>query len=314
VPSAGAARRAAPVDEPAGEGDIVKPAPFRYDRPESLEEGLDLLAEHGDESSVLAGGQSLVPLLALRMAQPSRLVDVNRLRELDSVEALDGGLALGAMVRQRAAISSDLVRERCPLLAEALPLVGHPETRNRGTLGGSVAHADPAAEIPAVVAALDGQIVLRSRRGTRSVPAEQFFLSWFVTAREPDELLTEIRLPAWPDGTGSSFEEVARRYHDFALIGVAAAVQLDGDGRVALARLAYTGAGPVPMRAREAEALLSGREPSEQAIAEVAEHAAGELDPPADVLASAAYRRQLAKTLTRRALATAVARSRGGHD
>ncbi|HXF81881.1 MAG TPA: FAD binding domain-containing protein, partial [bacterium] len=208
----------------------MKPAPFRYAAPESLDEALGLLRRFGAEGKVLAGGQSLVPLLNMRLVRPAVLIDLNRVRSLDYIVHGAGRgptreVRLGAMTRQRAAERSPLVRMELPLLAEALAYVGHPQIRNRGTVGGSVAHADPSAELPAVLAALDGRVVLRSARGARTLSAEEFFRGYLTTALAPDELLVELRLPAHPH-RGTAFLEVARRHGDFALAGVAVAMDV----------------------------------------------------------------------------------------
>ena len=291
----------------------MKPPPFEYHAPESLPEALDLLARLGDDAKVLAGGQSLVPLLNLRLARPANLVDINNVqRELARLEPWDGGLRLGGLVRQRAAERSELVRQRNPLLAEALPLVGHPQIRNRGTIGGSLAHADPASELPAVATLLDAELAARSARRERTLRAEEFFVSYFTTRLEPDELLTEVRVPAWPSGAGWAFLEVSRRHGDFAMVGVASLVRLAPNGSIGEARLAYTGVGATPVRARDAERELEGQPAAEDTYVAAAERAAQALDPQADVHATAAYRRHVAKVLTRRALALAVQRARGG--
>jgi CO/xanthine dehydrogenase FAD-binding subunit len=287
----------------------VKPPPFEYHAPESLAEALDLLAQLGDDAKVLAGGQSLLPLLNLRLARPAHLVDINAVQELSQLGTWDGGLRIGALVRQRAAERSNLVRERAPLLAEALPLIGHPQIRNRGTVGGSLAHADPASELPAAALALDAQLVARSARGERVIEPAAFFKSFLTTALEPDELLVETRWPGVPAGTGSAYLEVSRRHGDFAMVGVACTVRLDAAGSIADARLAYTGAAPVPVRAQQAERELQGQPPTEATFATAAERAADSLDPESDVHAPAAYRRHVAKVLTRRALALAHQRA-----
>jgi carbon-monoxide dehydrogenase medium subunit len=290
----------------------VKPPPFEYHAPSSVPEALELLAQYGSDAKVLAGGQSLVPLLSLRLARPAHLVDINGLSDIQHIDTWDGGLKLGAMVRQRAAERSDLVKERNPLLAEALPLIGHPQIRNRGTVGGSLAHADPASELPAVAAALEAQLVTRSAKGERVLNADKFFLSYLTTALEPDELLTEFRLPAWPEGAGWSYQEISRRHGDFAIVGVGCMLLLNAAGTIARARLAFTGAAPAPVRAYDAENLLVSQPPTEQAFAAAAELAAQALDPADDVHAPAEYRRHVAKVLTRRALAQASERAKGG--
>jgi len=229
----------------------MKPPRFSYHDPATAEEALGLLAAHGDAARVLAGGQSLMPLLNFRLARPGHVIDVNRVAALATVSpGPDSGLRIGALVRQRTLERSPLIRERSPMIGQAMPFVGHPQIRTRGTLGGSLAHADPAAELPAVMVALGARLTLRSARGQRTVAAEDFFVAALTTALAPDELLTEVALPPWPARTGSSVQEVAIRLGDFALGGVAAALTLDAQGRVAGARVVCFGVGPRPLRAR----------------------------------------------------------------
>ena len=285
----------------------MKPAPFAYAAPRGLAEALSLVREHGAEGKVLAGGQSLVPLLAMRLARPAVLIDLNRVRQLDYIR--DGReVRIGAMTRQRTAELSPIVRRRLPLLAEALGYVGHPQIRNRGTIGGTLAHADPSAELPAVLSALDGQVVLRSTRGTRTLGPHEFFLSYLTTALEPDELLVEVRLPAH-DRAGSAFVEVARRRGDYALVGVAAVVEV-AEGRIARARLAFTGVGAGPVRIGELEQAVVGKPADEETLTEAGRIASARLDPETDIHASAEYRREVAGVLTERALRLAVERAR----
>jgi CO/xanthine dehydrogenase FAD-binding subunit len=292
---------------------VVKPAPFDYHAPTSTSEAVELLGRVGTDGKVLAGGQSLMPLLNLRLARPSQLIDINGLQsEIGQIRTDDGGVAIGAMTRQRAAERSVLIAERCPLLAEALPLIGHPQIRNRGTIGGSLAHADPASELPAVMSVLDAQLVARAAHGERVVKVGDFFVGFLTTALEPDELLVEVRIPAWPRGAGWSFQEVSRRHGDFAMVGVATMVLLNPDGTISEARLGYTGVAALPVRARAAERLLGGQHPSADVFAEAAEAGARELDPQDDIHAPAAYRTHVAKVLTSRALHVAVQRARGG--
>jgi len=287
----------------------VKPPPFAYRAPESLGEALALLAEHGDDAKVLAGGQSLVPLLNLRLARPALLVDLARVPGLAGVDQRDGGLALGAMARERTLERSQLVRRLAPLLSAALPFIGHPAIRSRGTLGGSLAHADPAAELPAVAAALDAEmVVLSAARGERTVAAKDFFSGFFSTALEPDEILTEVRIPRLATGMGVCFMEVARRHGDFAMVGVAVAVRLEA-GNIAEARLALTGVAQVPVRAIDAERSLVGAAPDPTRFAGVAEAVADGLEPRSDLHGSSGYRRQVARALVRRALAVASRRA-----
>jgi aerobic carbon-monoxide dehydrogenase medium subunit len=291
----------------------VKPAPFDYVAPASLDEALGVLAQRADEAKVLAGGQSLVPLLNMRLARPALLVDLNRLSDLAYLRANDGGVAVGALTRQRALERASLVAERVPIVAGAAAYIGHPAIRNRGTVGGSLAHADPVSELPCVALALDAQIVARSQKGERAIPAEAFFQSVFTTALDPSEILTEVRIPALPARTGWGFEELARRHGDFAIIGVAALLSLRPDGTIDRARLSYAGAADRPLRARKAEAALAGQRPSADNFEEAARVAAGELDPPSDLHATAAYRRTVAVALAKRALAAAQQRAGGAN-
>lgn len=289
----------------------MKPAPFAYHRPETVDEGLALLAAHGAEAKPLAGGQSLIPAMNFRLARPAVLVDLNRIAALAYVREETDGTRIGAMTRQRAAERDPLVRRRAPLLAEALPHVAHAQIRNRGTIGGSVAHADPAGEVPAVLLALGASFVLRGPGGSRTVPAERFFTGLFETALAPAELLIEIAIPAMSARAGWAFVEVARRHGDYALAGVAATVTLDEAGRCRDARIALLGVGAGPVLARRAARELAGGLPTDKLLREAAGAAAAkDIDPPGDIHASSAYRRQLVAVLTRRALERAVARAR----
>jgi carbon-monoxide dehydrogenase medium subunit len=288
----------------------VKPPPFEYEAPATLDEALGLLARHGEEARVLAGGQSLVPLLALRLARPDRLVDLNRVPGLAYVEEAGEELRIGAMTRQAAVERSAVVGRRCPLLREAVRLIGHPAIRTRGTVGGSLAHADPAAELPAAVAALGGTLVVAGPGGRRAVPAGDFFRALFTTALGPADVLVEVRLPAAPPRTGAAFREVSRRAGDFALAGAAAVVGLDGDGRCARVSVALAGVDATPTVVAEAPALLVGTRLGPREVDEVCARLGARLAPPADVHASAEYRRHLAGVLVRRALGAALARAR----
>lgn len=288
----------------------MKPAPFTYFAPHSLDEAVSLLGRYGSDAKPLAGGQSLVPLMNFRLAKPRYLVDLNRIPELAYIRREDGTLAVGAMTRQFEAERSDLVRAAVPLLVEALKLVGHPTIRHRGTVGGSIAHADPAAELPAAAVALGAELVIRSGRGTRTVPAENFFVGPFTTGLAPDELLTEIRIPVTQPGTGYAFLELSRRHGDFAIVGVAALVRLATDGTVERASVVLCGAGPTPVRARQAEAALQGAAPTEDRFREAGELAARQAQPTSDIHASAEYRRRVAAVLVRRALLAATERAR----
>jgi carbon-monoxide dehydrogenase medium subunit len=283
---------------------------FEYEAPTTLAEAVGLLAEHQDEASVLAGGQSLIPLLALRLARPPVLVDINGLSELSGVSVTDGWVAVGAMTREYVAEESETVAETLPLLAAALPLIGHEAIRSRGTIGGSLAHADPAAELPAVARALDAEFVVRSQSGERVIPAAEWFEGYLATARRSDEILVEVRFPAAEPGTGASFQEVARRHGDFAMVGVAASLTL-ADGTVSDARLAFSGIADVPVRAAEAEAFLAGQEPSAEVFEEAARRATAGIDPPADLHGSAEYRKKVAAALVRRGLRAAADNAHG---
>jgi carbon-monoxide dehydrogenase medium subunit len=283
----------------------VKLPAVEYEAPTTTAEAVGLLAEHQDEASVLAGGQSLIPLLALRLARPAVLIDINGVTELSGISRADGWLAIGAMTREYQAEESAAVTSDVPLLAAALPLIGHEAIRSRGTIGGSLAHADPAAELPAVARALDAQFVLRSREPERVIPAADWFQGYLATARRPDEILTEIRFPVAAPGTGVAFREVTRRHGDFAIVGLAASLTLD-DGVITDARLAFSGLADVPVRAAEAEDLLNGKRPSDELFAEAARLATASLDPPADLHGSSEYRKKVAAALVRRGLRAAA--------
>jgi carbon-monoxide dehydrogenase medium subunit len=286
-------------------GGAVKLPDVEYEAPASIAEAVDSLAEHQDEASVLAGGQSLIPLLALRLARPAVLIDINGLGELSGVSVTDGLVAIGAMTREYAAGESETVAETVPLLAAALPLIGHEAIRSRGTIGGSLAHADPAGELPAVARALDAEFIVRSRSGDRAVPAADWFEGYLTTSRRPDEILVEIRFPAAGPGTGVAFQEVARRHGDFAIVGLAASLTL-ADGVITDARLAFSGIAEVPVRAGDAEDLLVGQTPSPELFEEAARRATADIDPPADLHGSPEYRKKVAAALVRRGLRAAV--------
>jgi carbon-monoxide dehydrogenase medium subunit len=276
-----------------------------YEAPKTVSEAVELLAEHQDEASVLAGGQSLIPLLALRLAHPAVLIDINGIAELSGVSATDGWVSIGATTREYVAEESGTIADAVPLLAAALPLIGHEAIRNRGTIGGSLAHADPAAELPAVARALDAEFVVRGPSGERVVPAAEWFEGYLTTSRLPDELLVQVRFPAAARGTGTSFQEVARRHGDFAIVGLAASLTLS-EGTITDARLAFAGMSDVPVRAGDAEDLLVGERPSAALFDEAARRATNDIDPPADLHGSADYRRKVATTLVRRGLQAAA--------
>ena len=268
---------------------------------------VSLLAEHGDDAKPLAGGQSLVPLLAMRLTRFEHIVDLNRVEELFGIEADNGGIRIGAMTRQAAVETDAAVAERAPLLALATPHIGHFQIRNRGTIGGSVAHADPASEYPAVMLALDGVAEIASASGPREVPAAEFFESTFMTAVAPDELLTALRFSSWDHPAGFSFGEIARRSGDFALAGAAVGIGTDGGGRINRAAVGMLGVGTTPLRAASVEGALMGLAAADADPAEIGRLAAGDMDPIGDIHASAEYRRRAGSTLVGRVLADALA-------
>lgn len=286
----------------------MKPPPFRYETPGSVEEALERLQEHGPEASLLAGGQSLVPMLNFRLARPEVLVDLNPVAELARLREENGSLRIGAMVRQRDAERSPVVARRAPPLAEALRHVAHPAIRNRGTVGGSVAHADPAAELPAVLLALRARLHLRDADGSRTLRASDFFVGPFATALGPGEMLVEVEVPPLPARAGWGFREMARRHGDYALLGAAAVLVVDEDGICREARLAFVNGGPVPVDASPAVEALLGEKATPEALRAAAAAAAEALDPPEDIHASAAYRRHLAGVLGDRVLREAAER------
>lgn len=288
----------------------MKPPRFDYRAPENLDEALDLLADSGPDARILAGGQSLVPVLNFRLARPRVLIDINRVPGIAGIEDAGDRLILGAMTRQREIEISGTVARAAPLLHEATRHVAHLPIRTRGTVGGSIANADPAAEDPAVAAALGATMVCRSRRGERRIAAAGFFVDVLTTALEPDEILIAVEIPKIPDGAGAAFAEISRRDGDFALAGVAAQIALS-DGRVSDARISACGVGPAPVRFREAEEILLDSACEKAAVEAAARAVAAACDPHGDVHASAAYRRQLAEAMTRRALEHAHARAGG---
>jgi carbon-monoxide dehydrogenase medium subunit len=288
----------------------VKAAPLRYHAPDTVDEVLATLVTLGDDAKVLAGGQSLVPLLALRLARPAHLVDVTRLAELGVVAADAATVTVGATVRQRVAERDASLTARCPLLGEALPCVGHPAIRNRGTVGGSLAHADPAAELPVVAVALDATLIVRSTRGVREVRARAFFDMPFTTVLAPDELLVAVRFPTPTARTGSAFLEVTRRHGDFPLVSAAAQLTVDEDNTVRSARLAFGAVGGTPKAAPDAEEALTGATAGPDTWAAAAVTAAAALDPPDDIHATGPYRRHVARVLATRVLTAAHTRAR----
>lgn len=295
----------------------MKPSVFDYYAPDTLDEALALLAEHGDEAKPLAGGQSLVPTMSFRLAQYGILVDLNGINTLFGIREGDkanqdnqdkNGLYIGAMTRQRAVERSALVARHSPLIAETMPYIAHPQVRNRGTFGGSLAHADPASELPALAIALGMKMRAQSIRGERWIAANDFFLGLFETDLEEDELLTELFVPPLPARTGTAFDEVARRHGDFAMAGAAAVVTLAEDGTIADSKLVFISIDDAPIEAPSATALLQGQKPTPDLIRAAANAIDNDIDPVSDLHASASYRRHLAKVLARRTLARAIER------
>jgi CO/xanthine dehydrogenase FAD-binding subunit len=283
----------------------VKPAKFDYHCPAAIEEAVAVLERYQGEARVLAGGQSLVPMMNFRLATPPAIVDLNRIPDLAAVTVTGGVVSIGAMARQRQIEFAPLVAENLPLLQEAVRWVGHLPTRTRGTVGGSLANADPAAEFPMVLQALEGEVVVRGRQGERRIAAPDLFLAPLTTSLEPDEIITEVRFPGMPPGAAFAIEEFARRKGDFAIAAIAVMLLRDGE-RCTAARLATTGVGPVPVRLREAEAILEERGLGEAAVAAAADKAAELVEPMSDHNASADYRRHLTGVLTRRAVLKAM--------
>jgi len=288
----------------------MKPAPFNLLRPKKIDEALALLESYGDQAKLLAGGQSLVPLMNFRLAQPRNLIDLNRVEGLSDIRLEDRRITLGAMVRQREVEQSALIADKLPVLHEAIEQVAHPAIRNRGTVGGSLVHADPSAELPLLCVALDATFEIQSRRAKRSVAARDFYRGYLLTDISADELLVAVTFPLPPPGSGWCFTEMARRHGDFAIVAAAAVLGLGRDRRIDFARIALGGAGPVPVRSTAAEEALLGQRAGVDVYRRAAEAAAQALDPPSDIHASALYRRHLSAVLARRALARAEARAR----
>jgi aerobic carbon-monoxide dehydrogenase medium subunit len=291
----------------------MKPAPFEYFAPTKMDEALGYLSHYGYDAKVLAGGQSLIPMMNFRLAQPSVIVDINNIPELSNIRGNeDGGLTIGAMARHNQVETSLLVAERAALISEAMPQIATVQVRSRGTFGGSLAHADPSAELAAASVALEANFLLRNERSERWVPAKDFFVGLFTSVLEPDELLIEAKIPRLPERTGYALVEVARRSHDFALVGVAAMVTLDMDDRCQQARLVLFSVGEGPVVAHRAAGMLKGTKLTPEAMRAAAETAAKyDIDPGSDIHASADFRRRLAGVLSFRALEKAYRRARG---
>lgn len=288
----------------------MKPPKFEYYAPETTAEATELLRQNGAEAKVLAGGQSLMPLLNMRLVRPQVIVDINGVRDLEYTSATpDGGLVIGALTRQRSLEQDPLVGERFPIIPLAMSHLGHVQIRNRGTIGGSLAHADPAAELPALALALDAQVILTSNGNQRTVEARDFFLAPLTVIMEPEELLTEIRIPPLHGDWRWGFQEVCRRDGDFALVGAAILLRLDQDGACAECRLSMFGVAPTPVRLAEVEEMLAGQRLDNQLLAQAGQMAAQTLEPESDIHASAAYRKEVGGVVARRTLALALGNS-----
>jgi CO/xanthine dehydrogenase FAD-binding subunit len=285
----------------------MKPAKFDYHDPTSIDEALGLMSQFGDQARPLAGGQSLVPLMNFRLVRPAHLIDLNGVNELSYLSADDVVLRIGATTRQRQLERSAEIARRWPLLRDAAAFIGHIHIRNRGTVGGSLAHAFPAAELPVAMVTLGASMLLRAKTTRRSVRAEDFFLSTMTTALQPEELLTEISVPELPANTGWSYQEVSRRHGDFALAGSASLLAVDGKGDIQYARLTLTGV--TPIRSRKAEESLIGERSSEALFCDAAQRATENLEQDSDIHASAEYRRAACAVLARRALTQAAQRA-----
>ena len=287
----------------------MKPPPFTYHDPATVAQAVELLASL-DNAKLLAGGQSLMPMLNMRYAQPDHVIDLNRVEGLSYIRADGDGLEIGAMTRQRDIEFSDDVKRFCPLLAEAMPHVGHRQTRNRGTFGGSLSHLDSSAEIPTVCAAVDAVVKVQGPNGTRDIAFTDFPAGYLTSSRALDEVLVSITLPSWATGHGFAFEEFARRHGDFAIVSAAALLEAGPDGEITRASLTLGGVGPAPLRMTEAEAALMGETASAEAFSAAAEICRG-IDAVEDIHAPASYRQHLAAVLARRALTKAFSRLDG---
>jgi carbon-monoxide dehydrogenase medium subunit len=289
----------------------MKPPAFKYIVPESIEAALTILAEHGDDAKILAGGQSLIPTMNYRMVQPTLLMDINGLEELSYIQSNgDGEIKIGAMTRHKTMEHDPVIAENAQLLHETMPHISHPQIRNRGTMGGSLVHADPAAELPVIAMAMEAKVRVKSSAGEREIPAEDFFLGIFMTDIEPEEILLEVILPQLPQNTGWSFMEIARRSGDYAMMGIATLITIDESDKCTNAKLVYLNAGDGPVLATEAGEMLVGENKSTavfEAVAEVA--AVEEIDPLGSLHASEDYQRHLARVLTKRALGVAFDRA-----
>ena len=289
----------------------MKPAPFKFFAPTSIDEALDHLENYGYDAKILAGGQSLIPTMNFRLAQPAVLIDLNKVEDLFFIEQNEAGdIRMGAMTRQRQIEKSELIKEKVPLVHEAMPFIAHPQIRNRGTIGGSIAHADPSGELPALALALEAKFKLVKKSGERWVVAQDFFIGLFSTDLQPEEILAEISIPVLAKRSGCAFQEISRRHGDYAMVGVAAVVTLDEHGKCENAAITLLSVGDAPVQAHKAKQLLIGEKASAKVIEAAAEMvSSSDIDPPNDIHASAKFRRHLAKVLTKRVLTQAFQRA-----
>ena len=287
------------------------PAAFEYHVPKTLEEALRLVERHGDEAKLLAGGHSLLPLMKLRLAAPRYVIDLGRLRGMSYIREEGGHIAIGAMTTHADVEASELLRAKCPLLPETAAAIGDVQVRNRGTLGGSLAHADPAADYPAAILALDAEIIAASTAGTRAVPAQGFFVDMLTTQLRPGEILSQVRIPLFAPRTGTAYCKLHQPASGFAIVGAAARVTLNKSGKIEDVAVGITGVGPKAYRAEAVEKALRSKKVTPKLLADAARHAADGVEPLADLHASAEYRREMAAVFTRRALERAIARAQG---
>jgi 2-furoyl-CoA dehydrogenase FAD binding subunit len=290
----------------------MKPSAFEYHNPQSVAEAVELLDRYGDEAKIIAGGQSLVPMMNFRLARPEILIDINGIKELEYIKTEGDELVIGALTRESDIEKSALVIEQFPFLAQAISHIGHSAIRNRGTIGGSLVHADPSAELPTALCALNGKLKVVGSSGEKILEPEEFFLTYLTTSLEPSDLLTEVRIPALPENTGWSFSELSRRSGDFAIVAVGILLFSEAPGVCREARIAMGGVAPTPVRAQEAEALLAGKKLSEKLIAKAAQQAAEETDTEPDYHASAEYRMDMARVFVKKGLQEAWNMLNGG--
>jgi CO/xanthine dehydrogenase FAD-binding subunit len=290
----------------------MKPSAFEYFTPSTVREAIELLRSHGDEAKILAGGQSLIPMMNFRVARPQVLIDINKIKELDYIREEKGELVIGGLTRERTLEVSPVVKKKCPILAEAISYIGHLPIRTRGTIGGSLVHADPSAEIPIIVCGLGGKMKVVGPSGERTLGTDEFFMTYLTSALEAAEILVEVRIPILPVNAGWSFMEFSRRHGDFGIVAVASILYLENKELCRKASIALGGVAPTPLRAGEAESLLAGRVITEELIKEAGVKAAQATDPESDYHASAEYRKDMARVFTQRSLKEAWNKAKGG--